>query len=58
MIEFRSANGGTEPSVIQRIFWALKEGAKATVLLIVKGEEGPVSSQSMSIASGRVPDVI
>ena len=52
VIDCLSANGDPEPPVIQRIFWALTEGATATALLNAGGEEGLVALQSMSIASG------
>ena len=52
VIDCLSANGDHEPPVIQRIFWALTEGATATALLNAGGEDGLVALQSMSIASG------
>ena len=52
VIDCLSANGDPEPPVIQRIFWALTEGATATALLNAGGAEGLVALQSMSIASG------
>ena len=52
VIDCLSANGDPEPPVIQRIFWALTEGATATALLNAGGEEGLAALQSMSIASG------
>ncbi|KAJ7373012.1 hypothetical protein OS493_015482 [Desmophyllum pertusum] len=52
VIDCLSANGDPEPPVIQRIFWALTEGATATALLNAGGTEGLVALQSMSIASG------
>ena len=52
VIDCLSANGDAEPPVIQRIFWALTEGATATALLRAGGAEGLVALQSMSIASG------
>ena len=52
VIDCLSANGDPEPPVIQRVFWALTEGATATALLKAGGEEGLVALQSMSIASG------
>ena len=41
-----------EPPVIQRIFWALTEGATATALLNAGGRDGLVALQTMSVASG------
>lgn len=52
VIDCLSANGDPEPPVIQRIFWAMTEGATATALLNAGGTEGLVALQSMSIASG------
>ena len=34
-----AANGDQEPPAIQRIFWALVEGATATALLVAGGSE-------------------
>ena len=52
VIDCLSANGDPEPPVIQRIFWALTEGATATALLNAGGNEGLAALQSMAIASG------
>ena len=52
VIDCLSANGDPEPPVIQRIFWALTEGATATALLNAGGTEGLIAAQSVSIASG------
>ena len=52
VIDCLSANGDPEPPTIQRIFWALTEGACATSLLYAGGKNGLTALQSMSIASG------
>lgn len=52
VIDCLSANGDPEPPVIQRVFWALTEGACATSLLYAGGDSGLKALQSMSIASG------
>ena len=44
VIDCLSANGDPEPPVIQRIFWALTEGATATALLNGWRFGGPCSS--------------
>ena len=38
-IDTLSANGHQDPPVLQRIFWALTEGACATALLVAGGED-------------------
>ena len=52
VIDCLSANGEPEPPVIQRVFWALTEGACATSLLYAGGADALKALQSMSIASG------
>ena len=52
VIDCLSANGDPEPPVIQRIFWALTEGACATALLYAGGSEALNALQTVSIASG------
>lgn len=52
VIDCLSANGDPEPPVLQRIFWALTEGATATALLYAGGEDALVALQTVSIASG------
>ena len=39
VIDIMAANGDQEPPAIQRIFWALVEGATATALLVAGGSE-------------------
>ncbi|RMX43466.1 hypothetical protein pdam_00001886 [Pocillopora damicornis] len=52
VIDCLSANGEEEPPVIQRVFWALTEGACATALLYSGGTNGLKALQAVSIASG------
>ena len=52
VIDCLSANGDPEPPIIQRIFWALTEGACATALLYSGGTNSLRALQAMSIASG------
>ena len=52
VIDCLSANGDHEPPVLQRVFWALTEGATATALLNAGGTKGLVALQTMSIAAG------
>lgn len=52
VIDCLSANGDPKPPVLQRIFWALTEGATATALLNVGGDEALNALQTVSIASG------
>ena len=52
VIDCLSANGDPEPPVLQRIFWALTEGATATALLYAGGQDALIALQTVSIASG------
>lgn len=52
VIDCLSANGDPKPPVLQRVFWALTEGATATALLYVGGGEALNALQTVSIASG------
>lgn len=52
VIDCLSANGEPEPPVIQRVFWALTEGACATALLYSGGTNSLKALQAVSIASG------
>ena len=52
VIDCLSANGDPKPPVLQRIFWALTEGATATALLYVGGKDALNALQTVSIASG------
>ena len=52
VIDCLSANGKQDPPIIQRIFWALTEGACATALLKAGGTKALSALQTASIASG------
>ena len=52
VIDCLAANGSPEPPIMQRIFWALTEGACASVLLKTGGTEALTTLQSVSIVSG------
>ena len=52
VIDCLSANGDAEPPVIQRIFWALTEGACASALLYAGGKQALNALQTVSIGSG------
>ncbi|XP_066928343.1 probable glycine betaine transporter isoform X2 [Clytia hemisphaerica] len=52
VIDCLSANGNPEPPVMQRIFWALTEGATATALLKAGGSEALSALQTVSVACG------
>ena len=52
VIDCISANGYPEPPVIQRIFWALTEGATATALLVAGGRNSLTALQTVSVACG------
>ncbi len=40
VIDCLSSNGDPDPPTIQRIFWAIMEGATATALLLAGGDDG------------------
>lgn len=52
VIDSLAANGDEEPPMLQRIFWALTEGATATALLDSGKTRALVSLRSVSIVSG------
>jgi len=52
VIDCLSANGDPDPPRIQRIFWALMEGATATALLVAGGTDSLSALQAASIVSG------
>ncbi|XP_066924907.1 glycine betaine transporter OpuD-like isoform X2 [Clytia hemisphaerica] len=52
VIDCLSANGNPEPPVLQRIFWALTEGATATALLKAGGQKSLSALQTVSVACG------
>ncbi|XP_028401735.1 uncharacterized protein LOC114524762 [Dendronephthya gigantea] len=58
VIDCLSANGSPEPPVLQRIFWALTEGACATALLKAGGRDALDALQTVSIAGGLIYTVI
>lgn len=52
VIDCLSANGDPDPPVLQRVFWALTEGATATALLYAGGTDALQALQAVSIAAG------
>ena len=58
IIDCLSANGSPEPPVLQRVFWALTEGACATALLSTGGSKALTALQTVSIAAGLVYTII
>jgi hypothetical protein len=52
VIDSLSANGHPDPPVLQRVFWALTEGATATALLWTGGTKALAALQAVSICSG------
>lgn len=52
VIDCLSANGSPDPPVLQRVFWALTEGACATGLLVAGGSDALTALQTVSIAAG------
>ena len=58
VIDSLSANGHPDPPVLQRIFWALTEGATATALLWSGGKKALSALQAASICSGLFYTVI
>lgn len=52
VIDCLSANGNPEPPIVQRVFWAVTEGATATALLKAGGEKSLSALQTVSIACG------
>ena len=52
VIDCLSANGDPDPPSIQRVFWALMEGATATALLVAGGKQGLSALQTAGIVSG------
>lgn len=52
VIDCLSANGNPDPPIIQRIFWALTEGATATALLVAGGNKSLSALQAVSVACG------
>ena len=54
VIDCLSANGDADPPKLQRVFWALMEGATATALLVAGGQKGLIALQTAGILSGNV----
>lgn len=52
VIDCLSANGDPDPPRLQRVFWALMEGATATALLVAGGKEGLLALQAAGLLSG------
>ena len=52
VIDCLSANGDPDPPSLQRIFWALTEGATASGLLVAGGKEGLAALQAIGLLSG------
>ena len=52
VIDCLSSNGDPDPPSIQRVFWAVMEGATATALLVAGGKEGLSALQTAGILSG------
>ena len=51
VIDCLSANGIPEPPAVQRVFWALTEGATATALLVAGGTNSLTAIQTIGIVS-------
>jgi len=58
VIDCLSANGSPEPPAIQRVFWALMEGATATALLVAGGKNSLTAIQTIGIVSALPYSVI
>ena len=58
VIDCLAANGNQEPPVVQRVFWALTEGACASVLLKTGGSDGLKALQSMAIVAGLLYTIV
>ncbi|XP_063676898.1 uncharacterized protein LOC134813142 [Bolinopsis microptera] len=52
VIDIMAANGDQNPPRLQRVFWAMVEGATATALLIAGGKEALSAVQTASIVTG------
>ena len=51
VIDCLSANGDPDPPRIQRVFWAITEGATATALLVAGGKDSLTALQTVSVVS-------
>ena len=52
VIDCLSANGDPDPPRIQRIFWALMEGATTNAVLVAGGKEGLEALKTVGVLSG------
>ena len=52
VIDCLSANGDPDPPRLQRVFWAMMEGATATALLVSGGKDGLTALQTAGLLSG------
>lgn len=52
VIDCLTSNGDPDPPIIQRIFWALTEGAAASALIKAGGTSGLTALQAVSIIAG------
>lgn len=52
VIDCLSANGSPNPPIIQRVFWAVTEGACATGLLVAGGKDALTALQTVSVVAG------
>jgi hypothetical protein len=52
VIDCLSANGDPDPPRVQRVFWALMEGATATALLVAGSNGGLVALQTTGLIAG------
>ncbi|CAD7696045.1 unnamed protein product [Ostreobium quekettii] len=52
VIDCITANGNPNPPVLQRVFWALTEGAAACALLVAGGQESLSALQTAAIVAG------
>ena len=52
VIDCLSSNGHPDPPILQRVFWALTEGAAATALLVAGGDKALTALRTVSIAAG------
>ena len=52
VVDCLSSNGHPDPPILQRVFWALTEGAAATALLVAGGDKALTALRTVSIAAG------
>jgi hypothetical protein len=58
VIDSITSNGHPDPPILQRIFWALTEGAAATALVAAGSKKAMTALQSVSICSGLIYTVV